>query len=221
MKSLCFIPARGGSKRLPRKNILKINGVPLITRVANICKDAGIFDSIVVSTDDLEIKEICLLNDVKVHDRNNKLGQDRSTVVEVMLDLLKSFKCDNFCCVYPTSCLLKPLTLKESYNKFVSDNSINVLMGSSKYNYHPVQALVLKEGGLAVPLLPSYKNVQSQFYPEVRVSNGSFYWARKHTFLKEKTFYSKKLGLFDVTPSQVCDINTIEDFLEVKSILAP
>lgn len=219
MRTLCFIPARGGSKRLPRKNILKINGVPLVTRVAQICEDAEIYDSIVVSTDDQEIKNICLSNGVQVHERDPQLGQDRSTVVEVMLDLLKNFNCDNFCCVYPTSCLLEPATLRDSFDKFMGDNSINVLMGTSKYNYHPVQALVLKENGLASPLLPSFQNTQSQFYPKVRVSNGSFYWTRVDTFTKEKTFYSKKLGLFDVPPSQVCDINTIEDFLKVKTIL--
>ena len=171
-----------------------------------------------VSTDDQEIKEICLSNGLHVHERDSKLGQDRSTVVEVMLDLLKKFDCDNFCCVYPTSCLLEP-AIFETLDRFMGDNSIDVLMGTSKYNYHPVQALVLKENGLASPLLPSFQNTVTISILKFELVMVHFIGPVWIHLQKKKTFYSKKLGLFDVPPSQVCDINTIEDFLKVKTIL--
>ena len=212
MKCIAIIPARGGSKRLPRKNILPLHGEPLLSRVVKTCIKAGCFDEVVVSTEDAEIASIAENAGARVHCRPESIAGDRSTVVDVCLDVLNSVEAEVFCCVYATSALLHHDTLLESFKKLVKTKDINVLMGVSEYQHSPFQALLVEDSGRVELLHPEYHGVQSQFYPKVRVSNGTFYWARRATFLEEETFYSKKLGVYDVPDSEVCDLDTQDDF---------
>ena len=212
IKSIAIIPARGGSKRLPRKNILPLKGVPLLTRVIKTVKKSMLFDEIIVSSEDEEILNIAKQESVTVHNRPTKLSTDSATVVQTCLDVLSKNPTDIFCCIYATAALLRVDTLKKSSMKFLSDNNTNVLMGVAKYNYNPMLALGLSKNGSAKMLFPKYKNLKSQKYPLTRVSNGTFYWARTKKFFKEKTFYSKKLKIFDVPELETCDIDTYKDY---------
>jgi len=216
MKSIAIIPAGGGSKRLARKNILPLGGIPLLDRVVQTCLQSGLFDQVIVSSEDHEIQEVAINAGALVYKRNLDLAQDRSTVVAVCLDVLQHYHCENFCCIYATAALLTPLTLQQSAESFLNRNDIQVLMGVSKYNYSPVQALSINESGCAEILFPQYLNIQSQFYPKARVSNGTFYWARADDFANEKTFYSHHLGVFDVPDNEVCDLDTAEDYEILK-----
>lgn len=218
MTVLAIIPARGGSKRLPRKNILTLGGVPLLERVVKTVIDSGIFDRVVVSTEDLEIAEIAIKAGAEVHTRPAEYAQDRSTVVDVCLDVLGAYAPRNFCCIYATSALLKPFTLKDSFRQFMADDRANVLMGVSEYNHSPVQALNLDEHGFAKMLFPEFKGVQSQLYPKIRVSNGTFYWGHTKTFIHEKTFYSDFLKIYDVPKAEVCDLDTPEDLQRLQQM---
>lgn len=215
-KTIAIIPARGGSKRLPRKNILPLGDIPLLTRVINIIKKSFIFDEIIVSSEDIEIQNIALKEGVKVHKRPTKLAKDTTTVEDTCIDVLKKNPTDIFCCIYPTAVLLKSDTLQKTSTKFLSYKNINVLMGVSKYNYHPVQALSLSKDGKAKMIFPKFKGLQSQKYPSTCVSNGTFYWAKYDKFIKEKTFYSKKLKTFEVPETETCDIDTFEDYEKLK-----
>jgi len=211
-KVVAIIPARGGSKRLPRKNILPLGGVPLLARVIRTAREAGFFDEVIVSSEDEEILKLARREGAVAHIRPDDLATDRSTVVETCLDVLKSHNTDAFCCIYATSALLAKETLQLSAQKFFSDKKAGVLMGVSKYNYHPVQALKIEPDGSAKLLFPEYQGAQSQFYPDVRVSNGTFYWARVASFVIEKTFYSESLRLFDVPIDEAFDIDTADDY---------
>ena len=175
-----------------------------------------VFDEVIVSTEDKEIQEVVNNTQATLHVRSADLAQDTSTVVQVCLDVLDKFKCDWFCCVYATAALLKPGSLISSLNMLESDQLIDVLMSTSNYNYSPFEALKINENGYAEMLMPEYHKVQSQFQPKVCVDAGTFYWARTSTFLKEKTFYSERLKLFNLDSSESCDLDTAEDFEELK-----
>ena len=218
-KQIAIIPARGGSKRLPRKNILPLLGKPLLARVIETVRESKVFDSIIVSSDDDEVLEVAATSGAIAYRRPRALGQDRATVVQVCLDALSKYNCENFCCIYATAVLLKSGTINRSSRVFsdLSEADANVLMGVSKYNYHPVKALAIQSDGSARLIFADYQNMQSQFYPEVRVSNGTFYWGRKDTFEKEQTFYSARLKLMDVSESEVCDLDTADDYKELVS----
>lgn len=215
-KVVAIIPARGGSKRLPRKNILLLNGIPLITRVIRTVNKSSIFDDIIVSSDDNEIISIAKKEKVIVHERPKKLSTDVASVADTCLNVISSNPTDIFCCVYATAALISTQTLQNSLKKFLSDSNANVLMGVSKYNFNPVQALTLSKNGYAKMLFAKFRNLKSQKYPMTRVSNGTFYWARYKNFLREKTFYSNKLKTFDVPDDEVCDIDTLENFIQLK-----
>ncbi|MGY0554824.1 acylneuraminate cytidylyltransferase family protein [Vreelandella sp. 2A-K22] len=212
MNNIAIIPARGGSKRLPRKNILPLGDTTLLSHVVDCCLKSQLFCKVIVSTEDEEISKIATNSGAFIHEREESLAQDKSTVVEVCEDVLKNEVCDNFCCVYATSGLLTSKTLKSSYAFFQSNRESNVLMGVSVYNYSPFQALRVNQFGYAELMLPEYMDNQSQVFPKVRVSNGSFYWGRRSSFMKEKTFYSQKLMVFDVPEDEVCDVDTQSDY---------
>jgi len=210
-----IIPARGGSKRLPRKNILPLDGTPLLARVIRTAKDTNIFDKIVVSSEDVEILELALNEGFIAHTSPPELASDRSTVVDTCINALESFPSEFFCCIYPTAALISKKTLNLSSKKFFSDRSKSVLMGVSEFNYHPVQALTVDDDGNARLLFPEFQHLQSQFYPITRVSNGTFYWAEVESFFQEKTFYSNALGLYDVPPEEAFDLDTPGDFAKL------
>lgn len=211
-KGIAIIPARGGSKRLQRKNILPLGGIPLLSRVIRTAKDACVFDDIIVSSEDEEILSIALKEGVTAHARPIQFASDQSTVVDVCIQVLESYSAEAFCCIYATAAMISTRSLKSSAEVFFSDETINVLMGVSQYNHHPVQAITIGQDGNARLLFPEYQSLQSQFYPFARVSNGTFYWSKVETFLREKTFYSSKLRLFDVPSDEAFDIDTADDY---------
>jgi len=212
--TICVIPARGGSKRLPRKNILPYKGKPLLSYVVEAARASNVFDEIIVSSEDDEIRDIAVQFGATAYQRDPAIAGDGSTVVEVCLDVLDKNSTEIFCCIYPTAVLLSSETISTSKALFddYGESKASVLMGVSKYNYHPVQALSLEVDGSGIPMFPEFRSVQSQFYPHARVSNGTFYWGRKSRFEIEKSFYSEKLKLFEVPDSEVCDIDTPEDY---------
>lgn len=218
MGNIAIIPARGGSKRLPRKNILPLGGVPLIGRVIRACLEANIFDRVIVSTEDEEIAHIAKTYGASIHNRSESLAADTSRVVEVCVDVLKSVDCETFCCVYATAALLTPNTIKASYSIFSHSKESSCLMGVSKYNYSPVQALKVNDDDTVKLLMPEYEKTQSQFYPIIRVSNGTLYWGRKQSFLEDKTFYCSSLKVFDIPNNEVCDIDTMDDYNKLVDI---
>lgn len=214
MKPICIIPARAGSKRLPRKNILPYNGDPLIAHVIRNARNSNVFGEIIVSSEDRKILKIAKNSGATLHRREQELADDRSTVVHVCLDVLTKWQAEKFCCIYPTAVLLSVHTIQETYRVFerYSCDDATVLMGVSHYNYPPVQALSIDADRNGTALFPEFKAIQSQFYPDTRVSNGSIYWGRTAAFQVEETFYSKKLKLFDVPDDEISDINTLADY---------
>jgi pseudaminic acid cytidylyltransferase len=214
-KPIAIIPARGGSKRLSRKNILPLGDIPLIAHIISSAIESKVFSRVIVSTEDKEISNIASEYGAEVFERDDALAQDTSTVVEVCLDVLKDTDDDLFCCLYATAALLSIETIRSSYQRFIMEES-DVLMGVSSYNYSPISALIVKDSGNASLLLKEFEDSQSQSHPQLRASNGTFYWAKKKSFMKEKTFYSSSLRVLDVQEDEVCDIDTKEDYLNLQ-----
>ena len=212
MNAIAIIPARGGSKRLPRKNILPLNGIPLLEHVINTCEKSSCFEQIIVSTEDDEIADIAINCGVDLHRRPENLSTDQAGVIDVCLDVLETHNCDLFCCVYATAALLKTRTIQESYEKFKSLSNSSTLLGVSHYNYPPVQALEILPSGHARLLMQEYANIKSQMHPVTRVSNGTFCWADTKSFKNYKSFYAKDLSVFDVPGDEVCDVDTPSDY---------
>jgi len=214
---IAIIPARGGSKRLPRKNILPINGHPMIAYPITVAIRSGLFDDVVVSTEDEEIASLAIEYGATAVVRPTSLAQDRSTVVEVcshLLSLQQYKKTQSFCCLYATAIFVSVSDLIESNNILMESIVTDYVMGVAHYNYHPVQALKLADGYLR-SMWPEYNSKQSQFYPELVVSNGTLYWAKVEQFEKDRLFYGEYLKGY-VTRS--VDIDTLSDYHEAQAM---
>ena len=216
MKRIAIIPARGGSKRLPRKNVLPILGKPMLNYPIQAAQESGMFDRIIVSTEDEEIRQAALEAGAEVFQRPGDLAQDRATVVQVcrhVLDVLdeQSEQPEFFCCIYATAVFITPDDLQSSFQLFSQEPEPDVVMGVSEFNLHPVQALEEKDGFLT-PKWPEYLGVQSQFHPQLVASNGTFYWTKSMDFLQNPTFYMPKLKGYTIPQRRAVDIDTKEDY---------
>jgi CMP-N-acetylneuraminic acid synthetase len=221
-KPIAIIPARLNSKRLSRKNIIKINNKPLIAWSIRKALRSKLFSKVIVSSESLNIKSIAIKEGSEFHHRKPNLSKDTSTVVEVCQNVLNNFdKSINekmvFCCIYPTALLLTIEDLKKSYKNF-SISKYDSLISASEYNLPPFQALLPKKGFWHLAM-KKYEKIQSNKYPNILCDAGMFYWTTKKILKKNKSFYSKKLGIHKIPIDRVCDINTKNDFkLMVKNL---
>ena len=218
MNNLAIIPARGGSVRLPRKNIKKINGKPLIGWVIEAALTSRIFDDVIVSTEDEEIAKIASEYGASVHVRSVDLATSTSKVVDVCLDVLRKNKCETFCCIYPTAALIEDKDLQNSYALYCVEKP-SVLISTANFNFSPFEALVKNSEGFLEFFNSDFLGVQSQFFPEVQVDAGAFYWADRISFENRKTFFQKELLGYTIDELKACDINTQADFDKLKRLL--
>lgn len=221
---ICIIPARGGSKRLKNKNILKFKKKHLISHTIENAIKANIFDLIVVSSDSKKILNICSkYKNIIIHKRSKKLSDDKTKVNEVCLEVLKYFELKNFffnftCCLYATSPLRKAEDIKKSY-KLIKESKNDFVIAVSEYNFPPHQAL-FKDKKYLKPLFPELVNKKTNSIGrgKIYVDNGSTYFARTEKFIKNKSFYGNKLSGYFMKRELSIDIDTKEDFDLLKKI---
>mgnify|MGYP000921091670 CR=1 FL=1 len=213
IKNICVIPARGGSKRIPNKNIKKFLGIPLISYSIKIAKKSKLFDEIFVSTDSKKIKKISEQYGAKVPFlREKKLSNDVVKTEFVTKNFLKKInhKSYDYCfCLYPTSPFLKTSDLYLSLKK-IKKNNFDKLTSVGKYNFSPLRAFKEKKNKISF-LNNKYKNTISQKLPNIFHDAGNFYIFKIKNFLKSKKDL-KKHTFFELENYRVLDINTPEDF---------
>lgn len=222
--AVAIIPARGGSKRLPRKNVLEISGKPVIAYPIMVAIESGLFRRVIVSTEDREISEIALRFGAEVQSRPIELADDVSKVDDVCADTVKRLRdagddVDVFCCIYATAAFLEVRDLIDSYALLNSPSKPDVVMGVSSYPIHPYKALI-DQGGYLAPLWPADISKKSQQSPFVVASNGTLYWARVESFLRNATFYPERLAGYTVPHDRAIDLDTPEDLERARAAAA-
>lgn len=225
MTRIAIIPARGGSKRLPRKNILPILGKPALYYPVQAALGSGLFDQVIVSTEDEQIKQTAEGFGATVMERPEALARDTAGVGQVCRDVLERLDSNGirptrFCCIYATAVFITPKDLQESFLMMEEPSCPEVVMGVSAFNLHPVQALENKEDGWLRPKWPEYNRLQSQFHPRLVASNGTFYWADTRAFLNNKSFYTDRLRGYEIPWIRAIDLDTPEDYRNAQ-LLAP
>ncbi len=206
---LCVIPARGGSKRFPRKNVAPLNGRPLIAYAIATALDSGIFDRVHVSTEDQEIAEIARGEGAEVLERPPELASDEARVVDVTLHALdacvqggRSF--ETLCVIYPTAALMLPEDLQGAWNMFVHKRA-NSSMAVTHYYEHPLWAL--KESGQFLrPVFPKAM-AQRQKLPEYTVDVGYFYFIKADVLRQRRSFYVPRLVGYPIPRLRAVDID--------------
>lgn len=225
MRILALIPARGGSKRLPRKNVLSLGGKPLIAWSIDIAKDIPEICDILVSTDDAEIAEISKqAGALAPWLRPAELATDTATSVDVALHALDWYEkekgaVDGVLLLQPTS----PFRSKASMIKGVelfTQSSYKAVVAVSPTHHHPEWMLTVDSCGLLHKLISGNGiNTRSQDLSTPYVINGSFYLSSPESIRNEKSFLPKKtIGLLVESRVESLDIDTPFDF-ELAEIL--
>ena len=189
---LCIIPARGGSKRLARKNIVPICGRPLLSYSVEVALRSGVFDAVVVSTEDVEIADVAEAWGAKVHRRDPALATDAVRLPDVCLDLLdyyktQGFEYEEFCLLQPAAPLRTVQDLIDSHDALVQSDA-NYVVSIADFDDPPFWALYPDKSGYLKLFWGDQFLTQRQNLPKVYRHNGSIIWAKTRTFQMEKEF---------------------------------
>ena len=218
-KLIAFIPARGGSKRFPKKNIASFMKSPLISYPIKEALKSKIFSEVIVSSDDDETIKIAKKYGALTVLRSKKNSSDIAHELEAcreyfsILTKNKSTLPNFFCLIYPTAVLIKSKDFKNSYKLIKNRSEVDVVMGVSAFNYHPYKALAKNKSGFLTPIFKKKYSKRSQIYESMYASNGTFYWHRTKSFLDKKYLghYAEKLIGYKINSEVSMDIDFKKD----------
>ncbi|MEM7215450.1 MAG: pseudaminic acid cytidylyltransferase [Pseudomonadota bacterium] len=218
-KPVCIIPARGGSKRIPRKNIAEFNGKPLIAWPIQTALASGLFSNVLVSTDDTEIAAVAKNYGAEVpFIRDSELADDFATTADVLKDALAKLPaCEIACCLYPTAPMITPDNLVEVHRKIVSTQA-DCVLSVTEYDFHPLRAFTKGDDGTLQFHKPEYELTRSQDLPEMLHDAGAFYFFNVQSFLKSGRLIGIKTLGVSLSRMQAVDIDTPEDFELAKAL---
>ncbi|MEK9968293.1 MAG: pseudaminic acid cytidylyltransferase [Ferrovibrio sp.] len=224
MDRIAIIPARGGSKRLPRKNVMAFNGRPMLHYSISAALGSGLFRDVIVSTEDPDIAESARTAGAEVLSRDPNLSTDTATVNQVLihcLDILGSQgrTYEQVCCLFATAPLRTADDIRKAH-ALLNPPKVNTVIAVSTYPLPPFQALITDESGYLKLKWPEEGQMQSQKLPRLLVDNGSTYWATMAAYRQEKTFYGDKMVGYEMPFLRSVDIDTEEDFRLAQAIAA-
>ncbi|MDD2467321.1 MAG: pseudaminic acid cytidylyltransferase [Desulfobulbus sp.] len=219
--NVAIIPARGGSKRIPRKNIRQFAGKPIIAYSILAAAKTGLFDRIIVSTDDEEIAEVAKSFGAEIPFlRPKSLADDFTGTNAVVKHAIQWFMeqgepVEYACCIYATAPFVEARYLQEGYEKlFTSDKAFAFSVTSFPF---PVQrALRITQEGSIEPLYPEHIFSRSQDLEVAYHDAGQFYWGCAEAFLNDVTLYSPAAMPVVLPRYRVQDIDTLEDWQQAE-----
>lgn len=212
---LAIIPARGGSKGIPRKNVLLLSGQPLISYAIRNAKSSGFQMDVAVSTDDQEITNVSKQFGAEVIRRNKKLASDEVTLDPVIFDAVQQMEnktgktYDYVITLQPTSPLLSADTLDSAIQKMLNDETIDTLISAVN---DPHLSWTTKEVKGVATVLPNYEaRLNRQYLPKNFVETGAFVITKRH-FVKPDTRFGQNISVYEVPVSESTDIDTKQDW---------
>lgn len=220
---VAIITARGGSKGLPRKNVLNLLGKPLIAHTINAAKESEIFQKIVVSTDDEEIKDISLQYGANVIDRPRHLATDTASSLDVIEHTLTELHKNgddfsHFILLQPTSPLRTSEHIKKAWDEYVHNNATS-LVSVTKEDHSPYKLLVETKNGIEPLFGYDYLTMPRQKLPNTYRINGAIYIAKTIVFLKSLNLFQAPMISYIMSKETSFDIDDLSDFNQVEYIL--
>ncbi|MFT6087679.1 MAG: pseudaminic acid cytidylyltransferase [Glaciecola sp.] len=219
--NVAIIPARGGSKRIPKKNIKEFAGLPLIAYSIEVAKKSGIFEHIIVSTDDAAIADIAKQYGAQVpFMRPGSLSDDitgtRDVTNHAIEWVTKNIGNPTFCCaIYATAPFLQAEYLQQGLQALIDNSDKSFAYSVTSFAF-PIQRALLMKEDYALPAFENDIAKRSQDLPEAYHDAGQFYWGRTEDYLSAKPFFSK-YGLPIILPRHlVQDIDTPEDWYRAE-----
>lgn len=218
---VAIIPARGGSKRIPRKNIKLFAGLPIIAHSIKAAQESNIFDRIIVTTDDEEIAEIARLYGAEVpFIRPKELSDDHTATIPVIAHAIKTLQTngdviDVACCIYATAPFVRSQDIVNSYNALVTKQKLYAFPVTT-FSF-PIQRAVMRdEEGNIEMFYPEHFSTRSQDLEEAYHDVGQFYWGTSDAWLGGKPIFSDAATTIVLPRHLVQDIDTLEDWVRAE-----
>jgi N-acylneuraminate cytidylyltransferase len=215
--NIAVIPARGGSKRIPGKNIKLFNGLPVISYAIAAARESAIFDQIVVSTDDEEIAEVAISFGASIPwMRSKDLSDDHATTVSVMQDAVNkldaSFNSLKYvCCIYPATPLLRPELLRDGL-RILKDGNWDYVVTASLSRTPPERSLSMGKSREIFMRFPEFETKRTQDFPPAYYDAGQFYWGEKTAWQSGKPIFTSKSTILELPRDLAVDIDTLDDW---------
>ncbi|MBX2841803.1 MAG: pseudaminic acid cytidylyltransferase [Flammeovirgaceae bacterium] len=216
-KKLAIIPARGGSKRISRKNIRDFLGKPIIVYSIEAALKSDLFDEVMVSTDDQEIAEIAKKHGAKIpFIRSKKNANDYATTVDVLLEVIGEYKnigqvFSSACCIYPTAPLINIEKLKEGWGK-IEKKLADVVFPIASFGFPVWRAVKKEENGKLSFQWPEFQNSRSQDLLDLYHDAGQWYWFKVAELEKQKTLFQENTVGLEISEEEAQDIDTPTDW---------
>lgn len=215
-KAIAIIPARGGSKRIPKKNIKLFCGFPIIKYSIEAALNSKCFEEIIVSTDNQEIARTASSFGASVPFlRSPKTADDYSTIGEVALEVLEEYqkrgrKFSYFCCLLPTAPFIIPERIIEAY-QLLHRTGAKAVLPVVRHSYPIQRALVIKNGSLEMISPENYLKRSQDLDPTFHDA-GLFYWLETESFKNHKSFFPQGSMPIEINEMEVHDIDTLDDW---------
>ena len=221
--SICIIPARGGSKRIPRKNIREFHGKPMIAWSIEVAKESGLFDRVVVSTDDKEIAEIAKSYGAEVPFlRTPELADDFTGTIPVVADAIRRLRLlghndSEICCIYPTAPFTTIHDLRDGFER-LNTGHFSFVFSATTYSFPIFRSFHKRESGGLEMVFPEHFNTRSQDLVEAYHDAGQFYWGTAEAWLTESVIFGSNSTLVEIPRWRVQDIDNEEDWMSAEQI---
>ena len=216
MNQLAVITARGGSKRIPRKNIKDFCGKPIMAYSIEAALKSEVFDTVMVSTDDREIAEIAEKHGATVpFFRSEKTSNDFAVTSQVLAEVLEEYESrgqcfDRVCCIYPTAPFITAERLRTAM-ELLEEKQADSVLPVVRFSFPPQRGVVLEDGFLKFKW-PEHRNTRSQdlepFYHDV----GQFYCVNVESFREQQVLVMEKTVPLILSEMEIQDIDTEEDW---------
>ena len=216
MKRLAIITARGGSKRIPYKNIREFCGKPIITYSIEAALNAGVFDEVMVSTDDEKIAAIAKKAGAKVPFlRSADTSNDFATTADVILEVLNEYETigqnfDSACCIYPTAPFITSEKLKNAV-ELLENKVYDSVMPVAEFSFPPLRGMIMDEDRVSYKW-EEYSMARSQDLQKIYHDVGQFYVFDVEKFKESKKLVTKNTGAIIIDELEMQDIDNEVDW---------
>jgi N-acylneuraminate cytidylyltransferase len=219
--NVAIIPARGGSKRIPGKNIRSFEGKPIIAYSIEAALETGLFDRVVVSTDDQEIARVAETYGAEIpFFRPQEIADDMTGTAPVVKHAVEQLSAGGddiayACCIYATAPFVQASDLTAAYKALTAASGKAFAFSVTSFAFPVQRALAIRDGGVA-PIYPEYSETRSQDLEEAFHDAGQFYWGKKEAWLVETPLFSRASVPFVLPRHRVQDIDTLEDWTRAE-----
>jgi len=218
---VAIIPARGGSKRIPRKNIKPFAGLPIMVHSIKAAQESGLFDRIIVTTDDEEIAEVARTYGAEVpFIRPKELSDDHTATIPVIAHAIQMLQeqnnvIDTACCIYATAPFVRAADIKHAYEALIHHQK-SYAFPVTTFGFPIFRGVKRDEEGNIEMFWPEHFATRSQDLPEAYHDVGQFYWGKPEAWLSGTPIFSDAATTIVLPRHLVQDIDTPEDWIRAE-----